>query len=49
MENKVVTISLRRQFDQVILHEQVENDATIHSNLSAHQEDQHFITPIKVF
>jgi hypothetical protein len=35
MENKIVTRSLRKQLDQVILHEQVENGTTISNNLSA--------------
>jgi hypothetical protein len=33
MENIIVTISLKRQLDQVILHEQVENGVAIHSKL----------------
>jgi hypothetical protein len=39
MENKILTKNLRRQLDQVVLHEQVENGATINNNLSANQED----------
>jgi hypothetical protein len=39
MENRIVTRSLRKQLDQVILHEQVENGATINNNLSASQVD----------
>jgi hypothetical protein len=35
MENKIVTRSLRKQLHQVVLHEQVENGATINNNLSA--------------
>jgi hypothetical protein len=33
MENKSVTKSLRRQLDQVLLHEQVENGVAINNNL----------------
>jgi hypothetical protein len=39
MENSVIR-SLRRQLNQVIVHEQMENGATINSNLSADQIDQ---------
>jgi hypothetical protein len=39
MENKIVIRSLRRQLDHVILHEQVENGATINSNLSINHMD----------
>jgi hypothetical protein len=39
MENKIVTKSLRRQLDQVVLHDQVENDTTINNNLIANQID----------
>jgi hypothetical protein len=35
MENRIVTRSLRRQLDQVVLHEQVENGAATRNNLSA--------------
>ncbi len=49
MENRIVTRSLRRQLDQVVLHEQVENGATISNNLSANQVDQQFETPKRVF
>jgi hypothetical protein len=49
MENIIVTINFRRQLNQVILHEQVENGTTIHRNLSVGQEDQQFVTFIKVF
>jgi hypothetical protein len=35
MENKIVTRSLRRQLDQVVLHEQVENGIAISNNLNA--------------
>ncbi len=34
MENKIVTRSLRRQLNHVVLHEQVENGATISNNLN---------------
>ncbi len=40
MENRIVTISLRRQLDQVIVHEQVKNGAAINKNLSVDQIDQ---------
>jgi hypothetical protein len=40
MEHKIVTRSLRRQLDQVVLHEQVENGVTISNNLSANKVDQ---------
>ncbi len=49
IENRIVTKSLRRQLDHVILHEQVENGVVIHRNLSTDQEDQQFVTPRKVF
>jgi hypothetical protein len=39
MENRIVTRSLRRQLDLVIVHEQMENDVAINSNLSAYQID----------
>jgi hypothetical protein len=39
MENKIVTKSLRRQLDQVVLHDQVENGTTINNNLIANQID----------
>ncbi len=39
MENKIVIKSLRRQVDQVLLHEQVENGVTINNNLNADQVD----------
>jgi len=38
-KNKIVIRSLRRQLDHVILHEQVENGATINSKLSADHMD----------
>jgi len=34
MENKIAIKSLRRQLDQVILHEQMENVTAISNNLS---------------
>ncbi len=43
MENKIITRSLRRQLDQVVLHEQVENGV-----LNANQVDQWYETPRKV-
>jgi hypothetical protein len=52
MENIIITKSLRKQLDQVVLHEQVENDTTISNNLSADKVDwvdQRFETPIRVF
>jgi hypothetical protein len=33
MENIIVTKSFKRQLDQVILHEQMENGTAIHSKL----------------
>jgi hypothetical protein len=39
MENRIVTKSLRKQIDQVILHEQVEIGIAIKSNLSVDQID----------
>jgi len=33
MENKIITTSLRRQLNQVVLHEQVENGVAIDTNL----------------
>jgi hypothetical protein len=35
MENKIVTRSLRRQLDLVIIHEQMENGTAINSNIKA--------------
>jgi hypothetical protein len=35
MENKIIIKSFMRQFDQVIVHEQVENGVDINKNLSA--------------
>jgi hypothetical protein len=39
MENKIVTRSLKRQLDQVVWHEQVENGVTISNNLIVDQVD----------
>jgi hypothetical protein len=48
MENIIVTKSLKRQLDQFVLHEQVENGAANSVNLSADQIDQWFETPRRV-
>jgi hypothetical protein len=48
MENITITKSLKKQLDQVIVHEQVENDIAINKNLSANQINQQFITPKKI-
>jgi hypothetical protein len=48
MENRIVTKSLKRKLNQVIIHEQVENGTTINSNLNVDQIDQQFVTPRKV-
>jgi len=45
MENRIITVSLKKQLNQIVLHEQVENGATISNNLSA---DQRFETPRRV-
>ncbi len=47
MENKIVSRSLNRQLDHVILHE-VENGAAISNNLNANKVDQRFEAPKKV-
>jgi hypothetical protein len=39
MENMIVTRSLRRQLNQVVLQEQVENGIAIKNNLCADQVD----------
>ncbi len=39
MENIIITRSLRKQLDQVIIHEQVENGININNNLSAYEID----------
>jgi hypothetical protein len=49
MENIIVTRNLRRQLDQDVLHEQVENDIAISNNLSENQVDWQFETPRRVF
>jgi len=38
-ENKIVTKGLKKQLNQVILHEQVENGIAINNNLIADQVD----------
>jgi hypothetical protein len=48
MENKIIIKSSKRQLNQVVLHEQMENGIAINNNLSANQVDQQFETPIKV-
>jgi hypothetical protein len=47
MENRIVTGSLKRQLNQVVLHEQVENGIAI--NNSADKVNQRFETPKRVF
>jgi hypothetical protein len=49
MENIIITTSLKRQLDWVVLHEQVENGLVINNHLSANQVDEQFETPKKVF
>jgi len=49
LENIIITKSLKRQLNQVIVHEWMENGITINNNLSADQIDQQFVTPRKVF
>ncbi len=49
MESRIVTKSLTRQLNQVLLHKQEENGIAINNNLSANQEDQQFVTPRKKF
>jgi hypothetical protein len=49
LENIIITRSLRRQLDKVILHKQVENGVAISNNLSADQTNQWFETPKLVF
>jgi hypothetical protein len=44
METKIIIRILRKQLDQVLLHEQEENGTTINNNLSADQEDRQFVT-----
>jgi hypothetical protein len=48
METRFKTSSLRRQLDQVLLHEQEENGTAINNNLNVDQEDQQFVTLRKV-
>jgi hypothetical protein len=38
MQNKIVIISLRKQLDHVLLHEQEENGTAITNNLNVDQE-----------
>jgi hypothetical protein len=49
MENIIVTRILKRQLDQVILHEQVENGVAINNNLSVNKVDRQFVTPKRVY
>jgi len=48
MENKIITESLEKQLNQVIIHEQVENGTTISMNLSIDKIDEQFVTPKRV-
>ncbi len=48
MKTRFKTSSLRRQLDQVLLHEQEENGTAINNNLNVDQEDQQFVTLRKV-
>ncbi len=48
MKNKIITINLKSQLDQVVLHEQLGNGTAISDNLSAYQVDVQFETPRKV-
>jgi len=48
MENIIVSRSLKRQLNQFVLHEQVENGTSMSSNLSADQVDQWFEAPKRV-
>jgi hypothetical protein len=48
MENGIVTRSLKKQLNLIVLHEQVENGATISNNFSAYQVDHRFETPRRV-
>jgi hypothetical protein len=45
MENRIITKSLNKQLDQIMVHEQVENGVVINNNLSEDQIDQQFVTP----
>lgn len=49
MEIRIITRSIRRQLDQVIIHQEVKNDVAINNNLSADQVDQQFVTPKRVY
>jgi hypothetical protein len=44
MENKIVTRNLRRELNQAIIHEQVENAIAINKNLNADQINHELIT-----
>jgi hypothetical protein len=39
---------LKRQLNQVVIHEQVENGVAIYSNLNVDQIDRLFVTPKRV-
>ncbi len=39
MENIIITKSLKRKLDDVVLHEQVENGTAVNNNLNANQID----------
>ncbi len=39
MVSRIVIRSIRKQLDQVIIHEQVENGVAINKNLNAYQID----------
>ncbi len=49
MEYRIETKILKRQLDQVVLYEQVENGIAISNNLSVDLVDQRFETPKRVF
>ncbi len=49
MENRIVSGSLKRQLNHVVLHEQMENGIAISNNLSVDQLNQRFETPIRIF
>ncbi len=49
MENRIVTKSLRRQLDQDVLHEQVENGVAISNNLNVDLVEQRIETPRTIF
>ncbi len=48
MENEIVTKSLKKQLNLIVLHEQVETGATISNIFSAYKIDQWFETPRRV-